>query len=103
MPAISNPPPDLSPLEWRAVAIALRDAEQAGAGLPPLLQPLRRFAMWLVGQRPANRLADPGLEAIRLFVSETRRRSKLDPRLSHLLAGRGFNQRQIEALALLAR
>jgi len=53
------------------------------------------------GQR-RNRLADPGLEAIRLFVCEARRRRTVDPRLSDLLARRGFNQRQIEALALLA-
>ena len=101
MTTISHPPLTLTTPEWRAVAIALRDAEHAGAALPPLLQPLRRFFVWMGGQKP-NRLADPGLEAIRLFVSETRRRRTVDPRLSDLLARRGFNQRQIEALALLA-
>ncbi len=101
MPPSSHP--DLSPAEWRAVAIALRDAAHEGAGSSSWWGTLRHVLLWLSGHRPANRLADPRLEAIRAFVSEARCRRRIEPHLLDRLALRGFNQRQIEALALLSR
>lgn len=86
--------------EWRAVAIALRDAAEGRthghSGL------LARLYGALTGNRPANRLADPRLEAIRSFVIQARR---CGPSISSILdlTRIGFNRRQIEALALLCR
>ena len=94
---------DLSPTEWRAVAIALDDAAREGADAPFWQGALRRFFLRLSGSIPANRLADPRLEVIRTFVHEVRRRRRIEPHLVDLLALRGFNQRQIEALALLSQ
>jgi len=95
-----DPQLSLTREEWRAVAIALRDAGEGrahGRG-----SRLARLYGTLTGNRPANRLADPRLEAIRSFVIQVRRcgpsiSSKLD------LTRIGFNRRQIEALALLCR
>jgi len=86
--------------EWRAVAIALRDAGNHHACRRTGL--LARLYRALTGNRPPNRLADPRLEAIRSFVVEVRR---LRPNVSAMsgLMQIGFNRRQIEALALLCR
>jgi hypothetical protein len=86
--------------EWRAVAIALRDAgDRRSYGRQG---PLARLYGALTGNRPANRLADPRLEAIRSFVVQARR---LGPSMAPISALRqiGLNRRQIEALALLCR
>ena len=94
--------PDLSPPEWRALAIALRDAAGDPFVAHPLPAPLRRLYASLTGNRPANRLANPRLEAIRLFVSDVRRHRRINHSLCKLLESLGFNSRQIEALALLS-
>jgi len=93
--------PELSPPEWRAIAVALRDADSHRRTAHFL--GLGRFCAWLSGSRPANRLANPRLEAIRLFVCDVRRYRRVDQRLRELLESRGFNGRQIEALALLSQ
>jgi len=86
--------------EWRAVAIALRDAGDQRACRRTRL--LARLYTALTGNRPPNRLADPRLEAIRSFVVEVRRLRPNAPAMSDLMQI-GFNRRQIEALALLCR
>jgi hypothetical protein len=93
--------PELSPPEWRAIAVALRDADSYR--LSAQFLGLGRLCAWLSGARPANRLANPRLEAIRLFVCDVRRHRRIDLRLRELLESRGFNHRQIEALALLSQ
>jgi len=86
--------------EWRAVAIALRDAsDQRARRHTPLLT---RLYGALTGNRPPNRLADPRLEAIRNFVVDVRRLRPNVPAMSNLMQI-GFNRNQIEALALLCR
>lgn len=94
--------PELSPTEWRAVAIALQDATLArrvGVGTPGLLA---RLSRWASGDAPANILADPRLEAVRAFVDGARRDRRVEDRLVQPLIQHGFNPRQVEALALLA-
>jgi len=86
--------------EWRAVAIALQDAGEGHTHRRSGL--LVRLYGALTGNRPANRLADPRLEAIRSFVIQVRRSGpSMAPKLD--LTRIGFNRRQIEALALLCR
>jgi len=86
--------------EWRAVAIALQDAGEGHTHRRSGL--LVRLYGALTGNRPANRLADPRLEAIRSFVIQVRRRGPSRGPRSDLMQV-GFNQRQVEALALLCR
>jgi len=93
--------PPLSPLEWKVVSLAMREAGEAGrAGhrqgwLPRLLGTA-------MGPRPKLPLADPRLETLRRFVCRVRDRSDLSeikPRLIEL----GFHPGQISAVAMLAR
>lgn len=88
--------PPLSPLEWKVVSLALREAGEAGRGR------LARLFGPAVGLRPKLPLADPRLEALRRFVCRVRDRadvSELKPRLIEL----GFHPSQISAVAMLAR
>lgn len=91
--------PPLSPLEWKVVSLAMREAGEAGrAGRGRLA---RLFGP-AVGLRPKLPLADPRLEALRRFVCRVRDRadvSELKPRLIEL----GFHPSQISAVAMLAR
>jgi hypothetical protein len=96
---IHQPVPDLSPTEWQAVSIALRDAE---TGASTAKGPFAKLVSLLTGNEPATPLADPRLEAVRSFVVDTRRHRHPSPRLVPVLTQQGFNDRQIEALALLA-
>ena len=93
--------PELSPSEWRAVSIALADADRIGcpAGNSGLFG---RLYSAMTGNRPATPLADPRLEAVRRFVCDTHRQRRLSQAYAPALAEHGFNGRQIEALAMLA-
>ncbi|UAK24533.1 hypothetical protein [Sphingomonas nostoxanthinifaciens] len=95
--------PQLSRLEWSAVAIALKDAGRSGcdseAARPGLIA---RSAAALFGLRRANPLADDRLEAVRHFVCASRRRRATATDLAPSLAAQGFNAAQIDALALLS-
>lgn len=93
--------PPLSPLEWKVVSLALREAGETGRG--------GRRRGWfgrLMGQaagfRPKLPLADPRLETLRRFVARLVERadvSDLRPRLIEL----GFHPAQISAVTMLAR
>ncbi len=93
--------PQLSQAEWRAVAIALKDAEGCDHGDRPAAGPIRKAIRWFTGTTPTNRLADPRLEAIRGFVCDTRRHRRVAERFVGALTEQGLNARQIDALALL--
>lgn len=92
--------PPLSPLEWKVVSLAIREAgEDGGAGRRSWLARLVGSA---AGLRPRLPLADPRLETLRRFVGQVRDRadvSDLGPRLIEL----GFHPGQISAVAMLAR
>jgi hypothetical protein len=98
--------PNLSTLEWSAVSIALQDAASCGcAAATPDHAPKRlhtRALELVFGTRRPNRLADPRLEAIRQFVCTTRRQRKPAESLAPALSQHGFNQAQIDAIALLS-
>ena len=93
--------PQLSQAEWRAVAIALKDAESLPCGVTHTAGPIRRAYHWLTGAVPTTPLADPRLEAIRGFVCDTRRHRRIATRFVQPLTEQGLNARQIDALALL--
>ena len=95
-----DPQLNLTREEWHAVAIALRDAGEGHACSRSGL--LARLYGAFTGNRAANRLADPRLEAIRSFVIQVRRCGPSRGQRSDLMQV-GFNQRQVEALALLCR
>lgn len=98
--------PKLTTLEWSTVAIALNDASRCGcapAADASSARLSRRIATAIFGRsnRP-NGLADPRLEAIRQFVCATSRHRKPAAELAPGLAAQGFNQAQIDAIALLS-
>ena len=93
--------PPLSPLEWKVVTLAMREAGERGTSGAPRGWIARLFGS-AVGLRPKLPLADPRLEALRRFVATVRDRadvSELRPRLVEL----GFHPSQISAVAMLAR
>lgn len=97
--------PALDPVEWRVVAIALRDAERA-AWLAPepgsLRGRLAHFYSRLTGIMPARGLADPRLDTLRRFVHATRRARALAEPLVPAMLAHGFNRKQVEAIALFS-
>ena len=94
--------PDLSQAEWRAVSIALKDDGTGGCAGGSGDGVMARLMRALTGNDRPRPLADPRLEAVRSFVCATRRARRPAERLAPTLAAQGFNDRQIEALALLA-
>jgi hypothetical protein len=93
--AIAAVPP-LSALEWKVVALAMREAGDIGRGW--FAQMFDRF----IGLRPKLPLADPRLETLRRFVGRLRSQadvSELKLRLVEL----GFHPGQISAVARAAR
>lgn len=98
--------PQLSNLEWSAVSIALNDAAKCGCSATSGGKGASfssRFAEKVFGpSRLPNALADPKLEAIRRFVCATSRRRAPAVEFVAPLAAHGFNQAQIDALALLS-
>lgn len=98
--------PQLSNLEWSAVSIALNDAAKCGCAATSRGNDAsfsHRFAERIFGRsRLPNALADPKLEAIRSFVCATNRRRAPAIEFVAPLAAQGFNQAQIDAIALLS-
>ncbi|WCT72855.1 hypothetical protein PQ455_14600 [Sphingomonas naphthae] len=94
--------PDLTPAEWRAVSIALKDAGNVGCPGGSGKGIVAKFVRAVTGNEAPPPLADPRLEAVRSFVCATRRSRRPAERMVPTLAALGFNDRQIEALSLLA-
>ena len=99
--------PRLSRTEWQAVSIGLQDAARVGCRIVPhpgsLRSGLSRLGRLLTGVDLLGGLADARLEALRNFVCATRRRRLRADEFAPALLEQGFNPRQIDALALLAR
>lgn len=98
--------PRLSSLEWSAVSIALNDAARCGCAATSRGRdaslPVRIAEMVFGRSQHPNALADPKLEAIRRFVCATSRRRAPASEFVAPLAEQGFNQAQIDAIALLS-
>jgi hypothetical protein len=94
--------PTLSQLEWQAVSAALSDASKCGCGGSGKPGPLRRLFGALTGNEEPGPLGDPRLEAVRSFVCETNRHRRIARHYVPALLGHGFNDRQVDALALLS-
>lgn len=96
--------PMLSPLEWRVVSLALREAgEMSCTGEPSRLRRWLR-GVWsaITGWEPRRPLADPRLEMLRRFVCTARgRRDAAD--IAARLIGMGFTRSQLAAVTLLVR
>lgn len=98
--------PHLSQIEWAAVAVALKDADDCGCETEPSPEDagiLRRVVRFLFGSRGRTSLADPRLEAIRSFVCASYRRRQPALELAKPLEDHGFNTAQIEAMGRLSR
>jgi len=94
----------LSPLEWKVVSLAMREAVELGrgAGRGGIGRLLARMMGGAGGFRPKLPLADPRLETLRRFVGRLIHRadvSELRGRLIEL----GFHPAQISAVTMLAR
>ena len=104
-PAPSAEPPSLSRLEWKVVALALREASEGGCH--DVLSP-SRFRHWLsrmvravTGWEGPRPLADPRLETLRRFVCTSRWGHGDAASLAQSLLHQGFNQNQLRAVAML--
>jgi len=97
------PVPKLSPVEWHAIAIALRDAD--ASTLCPSSKASshwNRVVDFLLARRRPMPLADPRLEALRQFVCATRRRRDVADDMVPSMLEQGYSRSQIEAIALLS-
>jgi hypothetical protein len=97
--------PSLSRTEWKAVSIALSDAETYScvpAQRGVIASKISNVFHLLTGIERKRPLADPKLETLREFVCATRRTRKAPEQLVPRLIDQGFNYAQVEALALLA-
>ena len=94
--------PDLSRAEWRAVAIALNDAEHSACAV--MRRPGRMSRLWtaLTGNEPPRPLADPRLETLRGYVCAVRRQARRAEAYIPDLLSLGFNRAQLDAIALLS-
>ncbi|HWI85693.1 MAG TPA: hypothetical protein VNT42_05135 [Sphingomonas sp.] len=98
---LPGPQPQLSPSEWRDVATALRDANEMPAPRAAQSSAFGHLFSWF-RQTGCAVPEDDGVRAIRRFVDEVRVTHEVSPSLAETLAVRGFNDRQISALAILA-
>ena len=98
--------PNLTALEWQVVAAAFSDASGHACGRerkPSRITSLvRRSLEALTGLRASPPLADPRLEKLRFFLCFTRDNGRPSQRVWEELLELGFNEAQLEALALLA-
>lgn len=94
----------LSRLEWKVVALAIREAGDAPC---PGRGPIGRIGAWLsrllTGTEPARPLGDPRLDALRRFVCVSRRGVAPKPALTDELMGFGYTPAQLAALGQLSR
>lgn len=88
--------PPLSPLEWKVVSLAMREANEIGRSW------FDRLLGNAAGLRPKLPLADPRLETLRRFVSRVRDRADVSDLKSRLVE-LGYHPGQISAVAMLAR
>jgi len=99
--------PQLSPLEWKVVALALREAGDRGCGgytpPSPIGSFFRRALQLLTGHPGQLPLADPKLETLRRFVCTARGRAEMAAELGRRLVELGFSTRQVAAVAILAQ
>jgi hypothetical protein len=96
--------PLLSDLEWSAVAIALRDADDCGCvtNAKEGASWLARLTRNLFGWTAPNGLADPRLEAVRRFACSAHLGHEPLDELEAELSSHGFNPAQISAIATLS-
>jgi len=98
-------PPMLSALEWKVVAIALKEAGRHGrrvvAPSSAIGRMLRRVLDRITGARGTLPLADPRLETLRRFVCLSRWGDQGADELAHDLVAQGFTQGQVRAVAML--
>jgi hypothetical protein len=98
--------PNLTALEWQVVAAAFSDASGYACGSrrkPSRITSLvRRSLEAFTGLRASPPLADPRLEKLRFFLCFTRNNGRPTQRIWEELLELGFNEAQLEALALLA-
>ena len=100
---LSYAQPQLSPSEWRDVATALRKADEAPSPRAARSGAFGNLCSWFGRDDHAvRRNQDEGTQTIRMFVEEVRAKHRVNPGLAEMLAMRGFNDRQISALAILA-
>jgi hypothetical protein len=98
--------PRLDPVEWRVVALALRDADRAAWQEPrpgSLRNWLARVYSRLTGSMPALSLADPRLDTLRRFVHATRSGRTVADALVPAMLACGFNRAQVDAIGHLSR
>jgi hypothetical protein len=104
-PAPEDGQPMLTGLEWKVVALALREASDGGCGgiVPPsrLTRLFRRIAHALTGWEGPRPLADPRLETLRRFVCTSRWGHHDAAALAQSLLQQGFSQPQVRAVAML--
>lgn len=95
---------DLTPLEWKVIALALREAGEHGCG--GACQPsrfniiLKRMVNFFIGWEGTRPLADPRLETLRRFVCLSRARADV-AELWNKLIDLGFSRGQIKAVSML--
>ena len=94
--------PALSRAEWRAVAIALNDADHSAAVAPHRPGFLSRLWTALTGNEPRRPLADPRLDTLRSYVFAVRRHPRRAANYVPILIALGFNHAQLHAIALLS-
>ena len=99
---VATTEPTLSSLEWQAVSVALSDASRCGCGATGKAGVAGRLFRALTGNKGPRPLADPKLEAVRDFVCETNRHRRIASDYVPALRAFGFNDRQVDALALLS-
>jgi hypothetical protein len=87
-----------SPLEWKVVAIAIKEAGEMAQGNGWFARLLRRAT----GAGSSLPLADPRLDTLRRFVCEVRRRADVSE-IARSLGDLGYSPNQIAAVATLAR
>jgi hypothetical protein len=98
--------PMLSGLEWKVVALALRETDTccgADGGPSRFAHLLRRIGRALTGWESPLPLANPRLETLRRFVCMLRRGHRDAAATAQSLVRLGFSQRQLHAVATLVR
>jgi hypothetical protein len=90
----------ITPLEWRVVVLATRDAD-CGAWQEPRFPRLRRLFDALTGWQGVQRLADERLEKLRLFICMKRRGDRRAETLALALVAMGFQPTTLQRLELM--
>jgi hypothetical protein len=104
--AIPDEQPMLSGLEWKVVALALRETDTCcGTDDAPsrLAHLLRRIGRALTGWEGPLPLANPRLETLRRFVCMLRRGHRDAATTAQSLVRLGFSPRQLHAVAARVR